>query len=102
MNPFTEHTKDQGVTYWEHCSFAMGIALRLMSCVSAFALHAVFPFIGIEKHLDLEATATYLQERNDWIERTGEHSMSRSLEQPATLARRITKVCVQTLLLIAG
>jgi hypothetical protein len=102
MNPFTEHTKDQGVTYREHWCFAMGIAWRLMSCVSAFALHAVFPFIGIEKRLDLEATSVYLRERNDWIERAGEHPTSEPSEQPATLARRITQFCAQTLLLIAG
>lgn len=89
MNPFTEHAKDQGVTCREHWCFAMGIALRLMGCASTFVLHAVFPFIGIEKRLDLDATSAYLQERNDWIERAGEHQTSRPAEQSATLARCI-------------
>jgi hypothetical protein len=102
MNPFTEHTKNQGVTYREHCCFAMGIAWRLMSCVSAFALHAVFPFMDIEKRLDLEATSTYLQERNDWIERAGENRTARPAEQHATLARRITHVCTEAFSQIAG
>ena len=48
MNIFTEHTQQQGVTYNEHMLFAMGIALRLLSSVIAFALHAVFPFIDIK------------------------------------------------------
>jgi hypothetical protein len=102
MNPFAEHTKGEGLTYWAHGCFAMGIAWRLMSCVSAFALHAMFPFIGIEQLLDLEATSAYLQERNDWIECVGEHPTSRAAKQPATLARCIIQVCAQTLLLIAG
>ena len=28
MNPFTSHTKQQGVTYSEHFGFAIGIACR--------------------------------------------------------------------------
>ena len=68
MNLFTQHTKRQGVTYAEHCCFAMGIAWRLLNCVIAFVLHAVFPFIGIEQRYDLEATMNFLDERNRWIE----------------------------------
>jgi len=68
MNPFTAHTEAQGVTYVSHLFFAMGIALRLLRSVVAFALHAAFPFIGIDRSLDLEATTQYLQEQNEWIE----------------------------------
>lgn len=68
MNPFTRHTQQQGVTYIEHLFFAAGIAWRLSSSVFAFAAHAIFPFIDIDKTLDLEATVDYLQERNHWIE----------------------------------
>lgn len=68
MNPFTEHTQQQGVSYFEHWLFAMGIACRLMNVVIAFVLHAVLPFIGIERHYDLEATMDFLHERNGWIE----------------------------------
>jgi hypothetical protein len=68
MNPFTEHTQRQGLTYIEHWCFAMGIAYRLLSSVVAFALHAIFPFIDIECRLDLEATAAFVEERNRWIE----------------------------------
>ena len=67
MNPFTQHPEQQGVTYLQHCCFAIGIAWRLFNSVSAFALHALFPFIDIKKRLDLEATSAYLLERNDWI-----------------------------------
>jgi hypothetical protein len=69
MNPFTQHTQQQGVTYFEHFCFAMGIALRLSGSVFAFAAHAIFPFIDIDATLDLEATADFLQKRNHWIER---------------------------------
>lgn len=68
MNPFSTHPHDQGITYWAHFGFAMGIALRLLQSVAVFAAHAVFPFIGIDRSLDLEATTRFLQEQNDWIE----------------------------------
>ena len=68
MNPFTQHTNQQGVSYWQHGCFAMGIAWRLFNSVSAFMLHAIFPFIDIDKRLDLEATSEFLIERNNWIE----------------------------------
>jgi hypothetical protein len=73
MNPFTQHTNQQGVTYWEHWCFAMGISWRLFNSVSALTLHAIFPFMEIEKRLDLEATAAFLLERNDWIENASKH-----------------------------
>lgn len=68
MNPLTAHPHRQGVTYFEHWGFAMGIACRLLMSVVAFALHAVLPFISIKADLDLESTAAYLAERNRWIE----------------------------------
>jgi len=67
MNPFTQHTQQQGVTYLEHLFFAAGIAWRLSCSVSVFTAHAIFPFIEIDKELDLEAMVDYLQERNKWI-----------------------------------
>jgi hypothetical protein len=67
-NPFTEHPQRQGVTYFEHWCFAMGIAARLLRSVAAFALHALLPCAPIARRLDLEATAAYLYERNRWIE----------------------------------
>ena len=68
MNIFTTHTREQGVTYVEHLVFALRIATRLFGSVIAFTLHAIFPFIGIRKELDLEATAAFILEQNDWIE----------------------------------
>jgi hypothetical protein len=68
MKPFTTHPHQQGVTYVEHWCFAMGIAYRLASTVLAFALHALLPFLHIAPRLDLEATAAYLTQRNQWIE----------------------------------
>jgi hypothetical protein len=68
MNPFATHPQQQGVTYFEHWRFAMGIAYRLLTSVVAFAVHSILPFIPIEPRLDLQSTATYLTERNRWIE----------------------------------
>lgn len=68
MNPFTAHPHRQGVTYFEHWCFAMGIACRLLMSVVAFAAHALLPSISIKPRLDLEATAAFLMERNQWIE----------------------------------
>ena len=68
MNPFTLHTKKQGVKYVEHMVFAIGIAYRLWRSVIAFTLHAVFPFLNIKVEVDLESTAAFIEERNNWIE----------------------------------
>ena len=68
MSTFTDHPHAQGVTYFEHWAFAMGIAWRLLTSVIAFALHAVLPFITIERRFDLEATSAFLLERNRFIE----------------------------------
>jgi hypothetical protein len=68
MQAFIQHPHEQGVTYFEHWAFAMGIAWRLLASVTAFALHALLPFITIESHLDLEATSAFLMERNHFIE----------------------------------
>lgn len=68
MNPFVKHPQQQGINYREHLEFAMGIACRLSCVVIAFSVHAVFPFIGISRSLDLEATAGFILERNKWIE----------------------------------
>ena len=68
MTIFTQHPHDQGITYFEHWGFAMGIAWRLLRSVLAFAIHALMPGITIEKQFDLEATSAFLLERNDFIE----------------------------------
>mgnify|MGYP001821255931 CR=1 FL=1 len=78
MNPLTTHPHEQGVTYWEHWGFAMGIARHLLISVLAFAIHAILPFISIEPKYDLEATSAFLQERNSWIETARETRDSRS------------------------
>jgi len=65
---FLAHPHHQGVSYFTHLLFAMGIAIQLGHRMIAFALHAVFPFIDIPRSLDLEATTLYLQEQNGWIE----------------------------------
>lgn len=68
MNPFTIHPQKQGLTYFEHWVFAMGIAGRMLTSVIAFMMHATFPFISIERRLDLDATRAFLAERNQWLE----------------------------------
>jgi hypothetical protein len=78
MNPFTTHPQQQGITYLEHLSFAMGTAYRLFHAAVAFAVHALFPFISIEPEFDLEATAAFIKERNEWIETAKERGMEHS------------------------
>jgi hypothetical protein len=68
MTILTDHPHAQGVTYFEHWGFAFGIAWRLFRSVVGFSLHALLPFITIDRQLDLEATSAFLLERNDFIE----------------------------------
>ena len=68
MKLFTQHPQEQGISYLVHLRFATGIAARLLKTVIAFVLHAIFPFIGIKQEWDLEFTASFLKERNAWIE----------------------------------
>ena len=68
MSLFTRHPHKQGLSYFEHWAFAMGIAIRLFASTVAFALHAMLPFISIRPKLDLEATAARLLERNQFVE----------------------------------
>lgn len=70
MTAFTRHPHAQGITYFGHWVFAIGIAWRLLSSVIAFALHSVLPFISIQPRLDLEAMSAFLIERNHFIETT--------------------------------
>ena len=72
MTAFTKHPHSQGVTYFEHLWFAIVIAWRLWESVTAFAIHALLPFIPIDRRLDLEATAAFLTERNQFIEAAAE------------------------------
>jgi len=82
MTIFTRHPHDQGITYFEHWGFAMGIAWRLLCSVWAFAVHAVLPCVTIEKNLDLEATSAYLMERNEFIEAAAEAGREAHETQP--------------------
>ena len=75
MNPFTIHPRQQGISYFEHLRFAMGIACRLLHSAFAFVVHALFPFVSIEPRLDLECTAAFINERNDWIEKANGKSL---------------------------
>jgi len=76
MTIFTHHPHAQGVTYFEHWAFAIGIAWRLFRSVLAFSLHALLPFITIDRQLDLEATSSFLLERNDFIEAAAEKGLT--------------------------
>jgi hypothetical protein len=103
MNPFTQHAHQQGVSYIEHWFFAMGIAWRLLESVIAFALHAMFPFIDIERRLDLEATMNFLDERNRWIENAKRHS-NRGVDpmfgrSPKWSGRQLFNICLRTFML---
>ena len=78
MKALTDHPHAQGVTYFEHWHFAIGIAWRLLLSVFAFAVHATLPFISIKRRLDLEATSCYLLESNRYIENaaSARHSLA--------------------------
>ncbi len=82
MTIFTQHPHDQGISYLEHWSFAMGIAWRLLRSVVAFAIHALIPWITIEKDLDLEATSAYLMDRNGFIETASQAARERRNVHP--------------------
>ena len=84
MNAFTQHPHAQGVTYFEHWGFAMGIAWRLLASVFAFTLHALLPFITIARRFDLEATSAFLLERNRFIE----SAAAAGLHRPVDTGRR--------------
>ena len=86
MKQFNEHPHQQGVTYFEHWGFAMGISWRLFSSVIVFALHGMLPFMSIEPRLDLEATASFLEERNHFI---GTAAANRH-RHPALAGTRVT------------
>jgi len=68
MTIFTNHPHQQGVSYFEHLEFAIGISWRLLASVVAFTLHALFPFITIKREFDLEATSAFLLKRNRFID----------------------------------
>jgi len=87
MNIFTKHTQQQGVTYFEHMFFAVSIAIRLFSSVVAFALHGIFPFIDIRKELDLEATARFINTKNNWIEGQKPARRKNTMNRPALQTR---------------
>jgi hypothetical protein len=87
MNIFTKHTRQQGVSYLEHMFFAVGIALRLSNSVIAFALHGIFPFIDIKKELDLEATARFINAKNNWIEGKKQIRQPEPVNQPVLQSR---------------
>lgn len=82
MNTFTRHPHNQGLSYFEHLGFAMGIAWRLLRSVMAFTIHALLPCIRIEKQLDLEATSTFLLERNGFIEAAADPGRGETDIQP--------------------
>jgi len=75
MNPFTRHPHQQGIGYFEHWRFAVSIAFRLFKSAAAFGVHAVFPFVSISRELDLESTADFIGERNEWIDTVSGHGI---------------------------
>ncbi len=82
MNPFRNHPQKRGISYSEHLVFALGIASRLFKSVIAFALHALFPFIGFKQTLDLEKTSSFIQDRNSWIEKAKQNKQAEPIKTP--------------------
>ena len=94
MTVFTQHPHAQGVSYAEHLDFAIGIAWRLFMCVLSFTTHALFPFISINRQLDLEATSAFLLERNRFIEAAAAGSRTQPGPGRASLASGHNKPAV--------
>ena len=86
MTIFTEHPHAQGVSYFEHWAFAIGIAWRLTRSVLAFLLHALLPFITIDRQFDLEATSAFLLDRNAFIEAAAANGHDSSIPVRAPVA----------------
>jgi len=82
MTVFTQHPHEQGISYIAHWTFAMGIAWRLLRSVIAFAVHAMLPFITIDRHFDLEATSAYLLQRNVFIEAAAQDNPADDFVRP--------------------
>lgn len=47
-NPFTDHPKDVGETYFEHFGVASGFGLRMMVGGFACMIHGIFPFLFVK------------------------------------------------------
>ena len=44
-NPFTEHPRSVGETYWEHFRFAFAFGWLMTLGAAAALVHSVFPFL---------------------------------------------------------
>ena len=94
MKIFSKHPHEQGVSYFEHLEFAIQIASRLLSSVVAFTLHAIFPFISIQRRFDLEATSAFLLERNRFIESAAARSRIQAVPGRSSLSGGTNKPAV--------
>ena len=64
-NLFTKHPrKNANETWWQHCQFAVSVGIRLVFTAIIFVIHAVFPFVGIPRWLNLEDTIGFLEREN--------------------------------------
>lgn len=48
-NPFTQHPKEIGETYWEHCSDNVSVGLRCIALGLATVIHGIFPFLRLAR-----------------------------------------------------
>ena len=46
-NPFTDHPREVGETYFEHMGVAAGVGARMAVGALACFVHAVFPFLCV-------------------------------------------------------
>ena len=66
MNLFIKHPRENAnETWWQHCQFAIGVAIRLIFTSIMFIIHALFPFIGIPRWLNIEDTIGFLEKENE-------------------------------------
>ncbi len=45
MNPFTEHPRSVGETYWQHMAFAFRFSAKCFMAAFYASIHALFPFL---------------------------------------------------------
>ncbi|MFP4528928.1 MAG: DUF6356 family protein [Candidatus Kapaibacterium sp.] len=44
-NPFTEHPREVGMSYWQHARFALSFTFWMIAGVFASVIHALLPFL---------------------------------------------------------
>ena len=72
VNLFTKHPRETVDETWgQHCYFALGVGIRLIFTSLIFIVHGIFPFISIQRWLNLEESIRFLEKENNNRETKG-------------------------------